>query len=313
MTRLRPYDPEHGSPLANEEFSMSMGRLTKHLRPDQPIDRRSMSHSKPTVSVVVPYSPVHTPAPMLEAAKRSVARQSVPTEIIVVEDREQRGPAVARNVGLERADTRYVAFLDADDRWHGDKLERQLARMEATDAGLCVDGTAETRDDFVYDLLLGDLNEIMSSVIIDTEQVDARFEERLGRWEDHLFVLESSTAGVCFTEGTFTVNYHDSSLSAGGLEPLYYLEQGKRYLAFAFDRVPETRPYVLVFYRQLYFVAGVYFHQDGEYRRAITYFSRSLQIGLSPYPIAGIAGSTAFLVASEAISLLEAPRRVRRG
>lgn len=278
--------------------------LTKRLRTTESIDDSPRSHPKPTVSVVIPYSPAHTPETMLEAAKRSVSRQSVPTEIIVVEDREQRGPATARNIGLERADTRYVAFLDADDIWVDDKLSRQLARMRSTSAGLCLDAPQMTRDDFVYELLLGDLNEIMSSIVVDTEQVDTRFEERLGRWEDHLFALEASTAGVCFSRNTFRVRYHEKSMSAGGLDPSYYLEQGKRYLAFAFDRVPEARPFLYVFYRRMYFAAGVYSHRDREYRRAITYYVRSLEMGLSPYPLIGLVGSTVFLVGSTLVTTL---------
>lgn len=241
---------------------------------------------------------------MLEEAKRSVSRQSVPTETIVVSDRKQQGPAAARNIGLERAETRYVAFLDADDLWVEHKLSDQLARMEASGAGLCLDAPRMTRDDFVHALLIGDLNEIMSSIVVDTERVDVRFEERLGRWEDHLFALEASTAGVCFSQDTFRVRYHEKSVSAGGLEPSYYLEQGKRYLGFAFDRVPESRPFVYVFYRQLYFVAGVYLHRDGEYRRALTYYVRSLQIGPSPYPVIGFVGSAAFWIGSTLTSAL---------
>ena len=44
------------------------------------------------------------------------------------------GPAVARNEALRRAAGRYVAFLDSDDLWEPEKLERQLAFMEQTGA-----------------------------------------------------------------------------------------------------------------------------------------------------------------------------------
>jgi glycosyltransferase involved in cell wall biosynthesis len=43
------------------------------------------------------------------------------------------GPAVARNKGIEEAQGRYIAFLDSDDIWHRDKLEKQLAFMQAKD------------------------------------------------------------------------------------------------------------------------------------------------------------------------------------
>jgi glycosyltransferase involved in cell wall biosynthesis len=92
------------------------------------------------VSVIIPYSPDHTPARFLEAAKQSVRDQCRPTEIIVVRDEEQRGPGWARNRGLERAETRFVGFLDADDRWMEGILSRQFAQMAETGNSVCIEG-----------------------------------------------------------------------------------------------------------------------------------------------------------------------------
>jgi len=86
-----------------------------------------------------------------EALESILAQTHRPLEIIVADDgstdgtgaivagfgervryvkQSNKGPATARNFGLSLATGDFVAFLDADDLWHPEKLERQLARFQ---------------------------------------------------------------------------------------------------------------------------------------------------------------------------------------
>jgi glycosyltransferase involved in cell wall biosynthesis len=251
-----------------------------------------MNPADQPVAVVVPYSDEYTPREMLQEAKETVRAQTVPTEVVVVGDERADGPAAARNAGLDRTEARYVAFLDADDVWAPDKLERQLRRMKHTGAGLCVAGSPMSRDDFVYEVFVGDLNELTSSILIDTERTGIRFEETLDRWEDHLFMLEAaSAAGVCFCRKIFTPRNHATSMTAGSVDPVHYREQAIRYSSFVSERVPEADPYSSIFYKQMFVLLGVYTYREGDYRRAMEYFSRSLRVGLSLCAMIGLFGS----------------------
>lgn len=107
----------------------------------------------PRVSVIVPSL---NQGRYIDAALRSIRRQSVPVHEIVVVDcgstdetlevveahhasglpirlihRPALGPGPTRNAGVAAAEGDLIAFLDPDDLWPAGKLARQLARLDA--------------------------------------------------------------------------------------------------------------------------------------------------------------------------------------
>lgn len=222
---------------------------------------------------------------MLEEAKRTVAEQSVPTELVIVDDVDT-GPADARNAGLRRVETRYVAFLDADDLWEPDKLERQLDRMAETGAGLSVQGEPMSTDEFVYRAFVGDMTALMSSVLVDTEKVDARFESGLARGEDLLYVLESaSEAGICLCPNLFTRRIHETSVMSSGITASEFFAHDRRFAYLVSQRVPEAQPYLYTYYVQMFTQTGKLAYDEGAYDDAVDYFLRALRTSPHPYTL----------------------------
>jgi len=51
------------------------------------------------------------------------------SRITLIKLEQNAGAAVARNTGIEYAQGRFIAFLDSDDTWHPEKLEKQVDYM----------------------------------------------------------------------------------------------------------------------------------------------------------------------------------------
>jgi glycosyltransferase involved in cell wall biosynthesis len=111
--------------------------------------------SQPDISVIIPaFNRAHT----LPKALDSVLSQTLkPREIIVVDDgstdetnavlanypglciisQDNRGVSAARNVGIEKAGGEWLAFLDSDDEWLKEKLEKQWDTICIDDKLIC--------------------------------------------------------------------------------------------------------------------------------------------------------------------------------
>ena len=117
---------------------------------------RETAAGKPLVSVVMPA--YNAEAFVGEAIESALAQTYRPLEVIVADDgstdgtaevvrafgdpvrcfgQENQGPAGARNLAMRHARGEYVAFLDADDRWHPEKIRVQVETMaRESDLGL---------------------------------------------------------------------------------------------------------------------------------------------------------------------------------
>ena len=115
--------------------------------------------SGPLISVIIPsYNRAH----LINEACNSVLSQTYSNiELIIVDDcstdktkelvssikdsrvhyyclEKNSGACIARNLGIEKATGDYIAFNDSDDRWHSDKLEKQISFLIENNADVTV-------------------------------------------------------------------------------------------------------------------------------------------------------------------------------
>lgn len=119
------------------------------------------THATNTNALISVIIPAHNAAAFIDKALQSVLAQSYPQfEVLVVNDgstdntadiinnyQDSRirlinqingGLSNARNTGIKEAQGDYLAFLDADDYWTSEKLEKQIALLKQNpDIGFC--------------------------------------------------------------------------------------------------------------------------------------------------------------------------------
>lgn len=166
----------------------------------------------------------------------------------IAHEENKRGSA-ARNTGIRVSSGRYIAFLDDDDIWHSQKIEKQVDMLEKTDntCGLVYgpfvmvyeDGTAEIiKNDCqggLYDFLIGKIRIGSSLMMIKREVIKkvGEFDETFVRHQDWEFITRiAQYYKMSFSSDAWTIKYVTRRNSPNQIEiiennRLYFLDKMK--------------------------------------------------------------------------------------
>lgn len=114
---------------------------------------------------------------------------------------ENKGAALSRNIALKKSVGEYIAFLDSDDVWFEDKIEKQLEFMIGNDILMCHgDYNFIDEKDFVLKTIITDKeinykkllreNQIKTSFLIIKKEICQKIKFHNIKHEDFAFFLE---------------------------------------------------------------------------------------------------------------------------
>lgn len=149
--------------------------------------------------------------------------------IRLIEQKWNGGPAVARNVAIENAVGRFIAFLDADDIWLPEKLEKQVEFIKAKKADLIYcsyrkineDGTDRGEiippDEVGYNELLKSNYIGCLTAMYDTKIINKCYMPIISKRQDHalwLKILKKTEKAYCLNETLAKYRVLDGSVSS---------------------------------------------------------------------------------------------------
>ena len=140
------------------------------------------------------------------------------------------GPGCARNDGIKRANGRYIAFCDSDDRWFPEKLEKQIALMQEKGCALSctsyitcdindkVTGIVIAPSIITFTMMKHDNKVGCSSAIYDTQLLGGKMYMPTIRkrqdWALFLSILQKKNPAYALVEPQGYYRRHNDSISS---------------------------------------------------------------------------------------------------
>lgn len=185
--------------------------------------------------------------------------KQIPDPRVQVYSFENAGAAVSRNRGFAKSSGEFIAFLDADDQWTPDKLEDQMAALDAHPEAavayswtefidesdrLIVKGravTVKSREEAYRRLLVGNFLDNGSNPLVRREAIAFinGFDESLEACQDNDFYLRLAQHYGFVTVPKYQIKYRLSSTSMTA-NTAKWEKNSLRFLELAFASAPAS-------------------------------------------------------------------------
>lgn len=150
------------------------------------------------------------------------------SRIKLIKLQKNSGPAIARNMAIETANGRYIAFLDSDDVWLPNKLEKQIKFMQDNDLAFTYSsyklvgednedlGLFITKDKISYFDMLKTCSVGCLTAIYDTEKIGKQYMPLILKRQDYglwlkILKLIGKTMGILEPLATYRIRKNSVS------------------------------------------------------------------------------------------------------
>lgn len=134
--------------------------------------------------------------------------------IKLIEQKENHGAAIARNIAIHNGTGRYIAYLDSDDIWKPEKLEKQIRFMQKCNCAFSctsyevIDYSGKSLNKTIHMLNHVDYNKFLTNnllqtvgIMVDVNKIDKKYLEmpNIRRRQDAATWLKVLKAGyICY-------------------------------------------------------------------------------------------------------------------
>lgn len=208
------------------------------------------------LTFVIPFAPYH--AHIAQRAVDSVLAQTIPCNVLTIEDTVGRGAGWARNQGLRQVKTGFVSFLDADDTIEPDFAEKCFFILEHVPGNHYVytnwyEGSAIKVAPSPCELWAQQTYHLVTTVMrtVDVRRIGG-YDENMPGAEDTDFGIRLKLSGVCGVHLNAPLFHYtggglrSKTLRMSGDERLMQQYMQERYGGYTMgccgDAVPDNKP-----------------------------------------------------------------------